>query len=202
MKTSFQTQIKNYSRYPIEAVWENAKDLEHVAYLHSRTNKAFHLLYAGKFSEREHEYDIMVYRTRRRFHLFSFETFGFRKIVGPYNIHQLEYIPFLGITSALNSLLYRNPDPEFPTVMVDEVIWEGPRWFAPLKKYLIGALQRHTRIQCAEDEPFRQRRQELKQREIRLPFSIFNRSQLDRLSERFQLAITPSSPGTDHGLSH
>lgn len=192
MKTHFRAEIRNYSRYPIDLVWENAKDLEHVAFLHSRTNKEFHLLFAGKLSEREHEYDMLVYRTRRRFHFLSFETFGFRKIVDRYNIHQLEYIPLLGITSSLNSLLFKNESAEFPTVMVDEVVWEVPKIYAPLKNYLIGALRRHTKIQCQEDEPFRARRQELEQRGIRLPLSIFNRSKLDELSGLFQLSLSTS----------
>ena len=192
MKITFSAQIKNYSRYDIDLVWENAKDLEHVAFLHSRTNKKFTLLFAGKMSENEHEYDVMVYRTERKFHFLTFETFGFRKIVDRYNIHQLEYIPLLGITSCLNSLLFRSGDANRPTLMLDEVVWEMPAWFKPLKNYFINALRRHTKFQCEEDEPFRARRQELAERQIRLPLSVFNRSQLETLSSLFTL--TPKSP--------
>lgn len=187
MKITFSAQIKNYSHYGIDYVWENAKDLEHVAYLHSRTNKKFTLLFAGKLSEREHEYDVMVYRTTRKFHFLTFETFGFRKIVDRYNIHQLEYIPLLKITSCLNSLLYRTGDAEKPTLMLDEVVWEMPVWFSPLKKYFVNALRRHTKFQCEEDEPFRERRKELAERNIKLPLSIFELSQLEKLSSLFTL---------------
>lgn len=194
----FSAQIKNLSRYPIESVWENAKDLEHVAYLHARTNHSFHLLYQGKLTERGHEYDVMVYRTRRKFHFLTFETFGFRKIISEHNIHQLEYIPWLGITSCLNSLLFKNNDPKFPTVMVDEVVWEMPKIFAPLKNYFISALRRHTKLQCEEDEPFRARRCELRERGIKLPFSVFSIAKLDELSRLFTLKTGDVSDGISH----
>lgn len=189
MKTKFSAQIKNYSRYSIDLVWENAKDLEHVAYLHSRTNKAFHLLFVGKFSENDHEYDVMVYRTRRKFRFLTFETFGFRKISATYNIHQMEYIPLLGITSCLNSLLYKTNDQAHPTLMLDEVVWEIPVWLSPLKNYFINALKRHTKLQCEEDEPFRERRKELKERSIKMPLSIFNLSKLEEMSALFRASI-------------
>lgn len=198
MKSKFSAQIKNYSRYSIDLVWENAKDLEHVAYLHSRTNKQFHLLFAGKFSENEQEYDVLVYRTRRRFHFLTFETFGFRKIIANHNIHQLEYIPLLGITSCLNSLLFPTGNEELPTLMLDEVVWEVPAWMTPFKNYLIGALKRHTKLQCAEDEPFRARRRDLAERSIKLPFSIFNTSKLTELSQHFRASLKDEA----HGFSN
>lgn len=196
MKINFSAQIKNFSRYDIDLVWENAKDLEHVAYLHARTNKRFTLLFSGKMSEREHEYDVMVYRTQRKFHFLTFETFGFRKIVDKYNIHQLEYIPLLGITSCLNSLLFRTGDAEKPTLMLDEVVWEMPSWFSPLKRYFANALRRHTKLQCEEDEPFRARRKELADRNIKLPMSVFAKSQLETLSTMFTLNSKSPAPAT------
>jgi hypothetical protein len=186
MKTvTIQTQVKNFSRYPIDLVWENAKDLEHVGFLHGNTNKFFKLLHVEPDPSGRHEYGMMVFRTLRRFHFLSFGTFGFRKIISKYNLYQMEYIPLIGMTIALNSVLKPNPDPEFPTLMLDEVVLELPRPLAFLGHYMARGLQRHTSIQCAEDEPFRARRQLLQSRKINFPFSIFNLSQWHELTSKF-----------------
>jgi hypothetical protein len=186
------TQVENLSRYPVDIVWENAKDLEHVGFLHGRTNKFFNLLHVEQDPTGAHEYSLMIFRTLRRFHFLSFDTFGFRKIVSRYNIHQMEYIPILRTTIALNSVLRPNPDPKFPTLMIDEVVMEVPFFLAPFKNYLIRALKRHTAIQCSEDEPFRERRQLLKEKGIHFPFSIFNPSQFSHLTQKFKESVAQS----------
>ncbi len=196
-KSQLHTEVRNYSRYSIDLVWDNAKDLEHVAYLHSNTNKEFKLLYVGQDPTGKHEYDVMIYRTKRRFYFLNFETFGFRRIMSKYQIHQLEYIPLLGITTALNSLLYRTNESEHPTLMLDEVIMEMPMFLAPLKGYFAHALKRHTTIQCSEDEPFRARRLQLKEKNIFFPFSIFNKSQWSELTSQFSASL-PIAEGQDH----
>jgi hypothetical protein len=179
--------IKNRSRFPIDIVWENAQDLEHVAFLHSRTNKEFHLLYAGKGKDSAFEYDIMIYRAKRRLlYFFSFQSFGFRKIIADYNIRQVEYIPLFGTTSSLNSLLFKTDDPEYPTLMLDEVVMEVPWVLVLLKGLVIRLLRRHTRIQCSEDEPFRERRALLRLKGIKLPYRIFNESAWERLCLKFE----------------
>jgi len=184
---SIRTVIQNRSRFPIDIVWENAQDLEHVAFLHSSTNKEFHLLYAGKEKESAYEYDILVYRAKRRlFYFFSFQSFGFRRIVAEYNIHQVECIPLFSTISSLNSLLLKSDDPEYPTLMVDEVVMEVPWFFVFLKTWIIRSLHRHARIQCSEDEPFRERRALLQRKGINLPFRIFNESAWDRLCGKFE----------------
>lgn len=183
-----RTVIKNRSRFPIDIVWENAQDLEHVQFLHSRTNKEFHLLYAGKENNSAFEYDIMIYRAKRRLlYFFSFESIGFRRIITDYNIHQVEYIPLFATTSSLNSLLVKSDDPEYPTLMVDEVVMEVPRLLFLLKHWVIKSLHRHARIQCSEDEPFRERRALLRGKGITLPFRIFNDSVWERLCAKFEV---------------
>jgi len=188
-KIHIQTTIRNYSRYPIQIVWENAQDLEHVAYLHSRTNRFFEMLYAGNESGSKYEYDVLVYRTVRKFYFPGISTFGLRRIVGEHNIYQIEHIPLLGMTTALNSMLVPNSDPEFPTIMVDEVVIEIPRWMSFMKSFLLKTMHRHAGIQFSEDEPFRERRQILQRRKISLPFSLFNRTRFDQLTEKFKVKI-------------
>jgi hypothetical protein len=186
MKTrTIRTEIKNYSRFDIDLVWENAQDIEHLAFLHSATNDQFHLLHSSRQENSRFAYDVLIYRAVRKFFFFKFNAFGFRMILKDYQIQQVEYIPALHITQALNSLLRQNQDKEFPTEMLDEVVMEVPPIFFWLKRRLIAALKRHTAIQCAQDEPFRQRRKELKERKINIPFSLFNESAFLRLTRQF-----------------
>lgn len=191
--TILKTHIKNLSRYPIDIVWENAKDLEHVALLHGKTNEFFQLMYVGADPIGPHQYDILIYRSIRKLFFLKFNTYGFRRIMSEFNIHQVEYIPLLGVTSALNSLLFRGSDTEFPTVMVDEVVMELPVWMAILKPYFTRLLKRHATIQCQEDEPYRKRRLDLKKRGINLPFSLFNKSHSDKISKNFTEQLIQSS---------
>lgn len=188
-KFKLRTKITNRSRFPINTVWENAQDLEHVGFLHSRTNRQFHLLYSSQEPGSLRPYDFLAYRTVRRLYFWGIQTFGFRRIVTDYQLQQYEYLPLLGITTTLNSLLYATGDSKFPTEMVDEVVLEIPFIFAPLKKHLVKALHRHATIQCAEDEPYRERREELARRGIRFPFSLFKRTHWIEMTEAFRMGL-------------
>lgn len=181
-----RTVVENRSRFPIEVVWENAQDLEHVGFLHANTNRAFELMHHARAPGSQFTYDTMVYRSKRKLFCFSISSFGFRRIVDTYNLHQVEHIPLLGITSFLNSQLVPTGDAEFPTLMRDEVIMEVPRILYPMRKYLAAALKRHATIQCAEDEPFRARRTELARRGIHMPYRIFFESTYEKLFQHVQ----------------
>lgn len=184
-KCIIHIKVENKSRHSVETVWENAKDLEHVGYLHSRTNKFFQLMHVEMNKAAPLEYTLMIFRTLRRFHFLSFDTFGFRKIMAPYNLYQLEYIPLLRTTIALNSIVKPSSDPEFPTILLDEVIMEVPKIMGGLKTYFTNALKRHTAIQCSEDEPYRERRTLLKQKRLSFPFSVLNLGQWADLTSHF-----------------
>jgi hypothetical protein len=194
MKSILHTTLRNYSKFPIDIVWENAQDLEHVAYLHAHTNQSFKLLHIDKESGSSFEYDMMIYRTVRRFFFFTFHTFGFRKIISRYNIHQMEYIPLFGMTTALNSLLISTGNPETPTMLLDEVVMELPGALSFLRNYFTKALKRHTAIQCGEDESFRERRDLLKTKGIKLPFSLFNDSHWNELCGKFKETLSKGGP--------
>lgn len=196
---TFRVVVENKSRYAIDCVWENAQDLEHVQYLHPNTNRVFQLMHVDKHPGSKYQYNTMVYRgTRKVFGIFTISAMGFRTIVSDYNIHQIEHIPMLGVTSALNSLLYETGDPEFPTLMRDEVVMEVPRLLYFFRGYLGRALQRHARIQCAEDEPFRERRTLLAKKGIKLPYTIFFKSAYEQLTGLFQ--EVPFKKGADGDL--
>ncbi len=188
MKTiSIRVVLKNYSKYPIDTVWENAKDLEHVGYLHSNTNAFFQLLHVEKGKDCPHEYETMIYRTVRKLKFLRFSGSGFRKIISKYNIRQLEYVPLLKMHTCLNSLLFSNPDPNFPTLMVDEVVLVVPWYMGFLSGFFKKSLQRHTRIQCQEDEPFRERRVLLKNKGIQFPYSVFHQPFWEQIASQFEL---------------
>ena len=171
----FKVVLRNRSRFPIDIVWENARDLEHVAVLHRRTNVSFQMIDFDPDPTGGHPYLAMTFRVRRR--LLGFlqtSNFGRRRIAGDYEIHQIDFNPLFGVTTFLRSRLERCEDNPGETWMIDEVRIRMPRWLSPLRGLFESALRRHTRIQCAEDEPFRERRVELARRGIRLPLSLLN----------------------------
>lgn len=172
-----QFEIRNFSKYPISLVWENAQDLEHVAHLHPRTNSEFELLYSFRYPNSSFAYDFLSFRTKRKaLGFLPISTFGIRRIVKEAELHQLETIPLLGIKVALVSRLEIAEENPYQTVLVDSVTIQMPRFLYPLRNFLEENLRRHTRIQCEEDEPFRQRRLELNKRGIHLPFRLFRDS--------------------------
>ncbi len=188
-----QTKVVNYSKYAKDLVWENAQDLEHVSVLHPNTNAYFEMLFCESFKKTS-EYDVMIYRAKRKLLFITFHSFGFRRIVSKYNLHQVEYIPWLGITSALNSLLYDSDKEGYSTKMVDEVVLKVPNWLYLLKSYFVKSLARHAAIQCQEDEPFRERLEVLAKRGIKMPYRSFSVSTFEELTSRFY-GVVPEEAG-------
>ena len=171
---TFDVVSANTSRYPIDLVWENAQDLEHVPYLHRATNSAFWMLYAEPDPTGRHPYQSMVFMVRQDAWLPSCHILGVRRIAGEREIWQMERNPLLRVETRLRSTLERNRDnPEY-TDLVDYVRVTVPSALRPLETLLAAALRRHTRIQCDQDESFRARRLELRERGIDLPLSLFN----------------------------
>ena len=200
-KFTIHTRVENKSRYPIELVWENAQDLEHVGYLHARTNSGFRLLFHESLPNSPYVYDRLIYEGKRKIRgLFSIASFGFRKIIAANNLHQFEVIPALGWTSFLNSQLLETGDKEFPTMMRDDLIIELPVIFKPLRGWIEKSVVRHARFQCEEDEPFRARRQLLHDKGIRLPLKIFNESEFTKFSRHFSNPPQLSTALKERGL--
>lgn len=174
----FRVLIENKSRHKASLVRENAIDLEHVAVFHKRTNASFELLHVEKLPGSTNAYDVMIYSSRRKVgRLFSLTSFGFRRLEADQTILQMEVIPFLGWKSLLKSRLVESGDPEFPTILHDEVWVELPVIFRPFRAYIERSLKRHAGMQAIEDEPFRARRKELEDRGIAMPYRVFNESE-------------------------
>ena len=172
---TIKTTLRNKSAWPIDVVWENAQDLEHVATLHGRTNYSFQLLDVRRSSDPRLPYESLVYTaTRRMFGFLPVSAFGFRRIVPDREreIWQMDVSPLLRVSTALRSTLERDPDDPERTILVDYVTITVPSIFRPFEKMLVEMLRRHTRLQCEEDESFRERRVELKKRGIHLRPSI------------------------------
>jgi hypothetical protein len=179
---TFDVTLRNTSRYPIDIVWENAQDLEHVPYLHRDTNSAFWMLYAEPDPTGRHPYQIMVFMVRRKMLGFlPVTSFGIRRIAGSREIWQLERNPLLRVETRLRSTLERNAANPEHTDLVDYVRVTVPAAARRLEGRLVAALRRHTRIQCEQDESFRARRVELRARGIELPLSLFNRPVWDEV---------------------
>ena len=178
---TYRTEIRNVSAWPLEIVWENAQDLEHVATLHRRTNYAFELLDVEPSRDGATPYVAMTFMVKRKlFGLLPIVNFGFRRIVGPGEIRQIDVNPTLGVTTALWSSLERHPDDARKTILVDRLEITMPWILRPFAGLFDAALRRHTRLQCLEDERFRARRHELRERGIDLPFTLLNRSLWER----------------------
>lgn len=174
---TYRTEIRNVSAWPLEIVWENAQDLEHVAVLHRRTNDAFELLDVEPSRDGTSPYVAMTFMVKRKlFGVVPIVNFGFRRIVGRGEIRQIDTNPTLGVTTALWSSLERHPDDPQKTILVDRLEITMPWFLRPFAGLFDAALRRHTRLQCLEDETFRARRYELRERGIDLPLSILNRS--------------------------
>jgi hypothetical protein len=170
---TLKTIIRNKSAWPIDVVWENAQDLEHVATLHGRTNYSFQLLDVRRSKDARLPYESLIFAaTRRMFGLLPVTSFGFRRIVGEHEIWQMDVSPLLRLTTALRSTLERDPEDPEKTILVDYVTITVPSALKPLGGLIVKALERHTRLQCEEDETFRARRVELKKRGINLRPSI------------------------------
>lgn len=178
---TYRMEIRNPSAWPVEFVWENAQDLEHVATLHRRTNSSFELLDVRPAPGGDAPYESMIFMVRRRlFGVLPIMTFGFRRIVGPLTIQQIDINPAFGVTTALTFTLERDPADASRSVLVDRLEISMPRILKPFARFFDAALRRHTRLQCAEDESFRARRHELRQRGIHLPVSVLRSSLWDR----------------------
>jgi len=192
---TFRMTIRNPSAWPTDIVWENAQDLEHVGTLHRRTNYAFELLDVRPSRDGTALYESLIFMVRRRLlGLIPIVTFGFRRVVGPGEIWQIEVSPLLGITTALRSTLERNGADPSRTDLVDSMEVSMPRILRPLRGFLEAALRRHARLQCGEDETVRARRHELRARGINLPASILNEPLWEKAFGRGGAPATAGAP--------
>ena len=185
-KVTLKMTLTNISKFSIDFVWENAQDMEHIGFLHTKTNYSFRLFNVEPDKSRMFLYLSLAYIVKRKFLSFiPLNTFGYRKIINKYEIWQVEVCPALGFRTFLKSTLIKNAaNPEF-TNMVDHVEITIPIILRPLTPLFIWSLKRHAKTQCEEDEPFRMRRKELHERGLYLPPSILQKSIWEEATENY-----------------
>ena len=168
---TFKVVSSNLSNYSMDLVWENAQDMEHVGTLHANTNIDFKIMNLAKHDNSPFLYDQLSYIAVRKFFGFiPVQNFGYRKIVSKYKILQAEFSPLLNMQTRLISTIKPHED-EDKCWMVDYVEVHVP-WYGYLLKGLIEkGIKRHTKIQCLEDEGFRERRKIL--------LALFNTPEMD-----------------------
>jgi hypothetical protein len=190
-RRTVRIEIANESAWPIDIVWENAQDLEHVATLHRGTNDAFEILEIRPGRDGQ-PYESMTFLVKRRlFGVLPVVTFGVRRIVGFGEIRQVDLTPTFGVSTALWSSLERHPDDPSRTILRDRIEISVPRLLRPFVGVFEAALRRHTRRQCEEDETFRARRHELRERGIHLPYSLLGRPLWERTFRATDAGGTP-----------
>jgi len=174
---------KNRSSYNRDFVWENAQDLEHLPTLHRSTNSDIKLLHHVKTDGLGLVYDELVFSAKRRFGILTFRSFGVRRIVTDYKLVQIESFPRLGIQYRLTSGVEEDPQDCGKSILSDQV---EIFWFSfckILRPLLKKRIQLHARRQNQEDESYRERRADLKQRGLNIPFSILNKTLFEEFFE-------------------
>ena len=178
--------ITNKSQYPIDFVWENAQDMEHIAFLHRHTNYSFSILNLEPDLSNKFLYQSLSYLVKRKMLSFlPLTTFGHRKIISKFELWQVEYCPFLGIYTFLRSTLKTNSLNPNHTDMIDYVQIFVPPAYKFLGPIFTWSLKRHAKKQCQEDEPFRMRRKELHERNLNIPPSVLNKTIWEKATENF-----------------
>ena len=71
------------------------------------------------------------------------------------------------------------------TQLIDFVEVEAPTITKLFRNKMIQELKNHAKIQCLEDESFRMRRNDLKQRGINQPLKFFNEPEWEKIFENF-----------------
>lgn len=176
---SFKLISSNISNYSMDLVWENAQDMEHVGTLHDNTNIDFKIINMSKSKNSEFLYDQLSYYAVRKFLGFlPIQSFGYRKIISKFKIIQSEFSPLLKINTRLISTIEPHKQKN-KCYMIDYVEVKVPWYGFFLKNFLTNAIKRHAKIQCMEDESFRERRKVLKERNINLRMTLFNTPEMD-----------------------
>lgn len=180
---SFKFISSNESNYSMDLVWENAQDMEHVGTLHGNTNIDFKIMNVEKSKDKSFLYDQLSYIAVRKFLGFiPIQSFGYRKILSKYKLIQAEFSPLLNINTKLISTVQPHKTRN-KCWMIDYVEVSVPWYGLVLKNFIIKAIKRHAKIQCIEDETFRERRKILSKKKINLRLALFNTPEMNLWEE-------------------
>tara|TARA_Y100001970_G_C14083926_1_gene776233 strand:- start:107 stop:640 length:534 start_codon:yes stop_codon:yes gene_type:complete len=166
---------KQYTDYPQQDCWEIAQDMEHIDFLHKKTNLKifFDEIEFNKNPNINRLYNKIKYRVIRKiFFFFKIKVEGYREINNDYEILQNEKFLFFNVNLNSKTLF---DDNENKTVLDDTFSIRLPIIFYPLKKIFEMAITKHIKSQFLEDEDYRKRVHELRKRGIHKKYIFLNK---------------------------
>jgi len=157
---------KQYTDFAQQDSWEIAQDMEHIDFLHKKTNFKinFEEIEFNKNANINKIYNKIKYNVIRKiFFFFKIKVDGFREIRNDYEILQSEKFLFLNVKLISKTLF---DDEKNKTVLHDRFKIKLPIIFYPFKKIFEISIIKHIKSQFEEDEVYRKRVHELRKRGI------------------------------------
>ena len=157
---------KQYTKFPHQDSWEIAQDMEHIDYLHKKTNFKinFEEIELNKNPNINRMYNKIKYNVIRKiFFFFKVKVNGKREIINDYEIIQSEKFFFFNVKLNSKTLFDENKN---QTILDDTFTIKLPFIFFPFKKIFEIAIIKHIKSQFLEDEVYRKRIHELRSRGI------------------------------------
>ena len=157
---------KQYTSFPHQDSWEIAQDMEHIDFLHKKTNLKinFEKLELNNNPNINRLYNSIKYNVIRKiFFFFKIKVDGYREINNDYEILQKEKFLFFEVQLNSKTLFDESKN---KTVLDDTFKIKLPILFFPFKKFFEIAIIKHIKSQFLEDEIYRKRVHELRKRGI------------------------------------
>lgn len=155
----FSINYSNFSNYDKDIIWFVSQDIEHIKTLHSKTNKNIEIIKILKSENISQLYKEIEYVTWRKiFNFITIKVYTKREVIDDKIIY-IEHHPYLKTEIKTIHTLKKDND----TIILNDFIEINTPFiiylFKPFLKFLIF---RHLKSQFIEDEIFRKRLQEIK----------------------------------------
>lgn len=166
---------KQYTNFPQQDSWEIAQDMEHIDYLHKKTNLKinFEEIEINKNPNINRMYNRIKYSVIRKiFFFFKIKVKGQRKIINDYEILQEEKFLFFNVVLNSKTLFDESKN---QTILDDTFVIKLPIIAFPFKKFFEIAIIKHIKSQFSEDEIYRKRIHELRSRGIHKKYNFLSK---------------------------
>ena len=155
----FSVKYLNFSSYDKDILWFVSQDIEHLKTLHSKTNKNLKVVKILKSENTNQLYEQIEYVTWRKIlNFITIKVYTKREIIDDKIIY-IEHHPYLKTEIKTTHTIYKNNNvfilSDFLEINTPFIIY----LFKPFLKFLI---KKHLKSQFLEDEIFRKRLQEMK----------------------------------------
>lgn len=174
MKCSLIFDYKQYTNFNHQQSWIIAQDMEHIDYLHKKTNFKinFNQIELNKNLNVNKLYSFISYNVIRKiFFFFKIRVKGWRKIDKEFEILQQEKFLFFEV-NLISKTTYDEKSNK--TCLHDSFDIKLPIFLYPFKTIFKFAIIKHIKSQFLEDEIYRKRIQELKERGIQKKYVFLN----------------------------